>query len=94
MKKSYRVEVEALAYFDIEANNPEEAKNKVPKSMQMSVEENSSVFFEEFDSSEGSLLAFCNRCIVDFMLLLSISKTSIKVTKVVILIIQEMYVDF
>ena len=55
MKKSYRVEVEALAYFDIEANNPEEAKNKVPKSMQMSVEENSSVFFEEFDWKKATV---------------------------------------
>lgn len=54
MKKSYRVEVEALAYFDIEANNPEEAKNKVPKSMQMS-EENSSVFFEEFDWNKATV---------------------------------------
>ena len=58
MKKTYRVEIEALAYYDVEANSPEEAKALAPKSYSgelvgscrsTHVEPNGSIFYEEFD---------------------------------------------
>jgi len=55
--KTYRVEIQSLAYYDVEANNPEEARNKVPKSLSMPIEGGigASVFYEEFDYNNAKV---------------------------------------
>jgi len=55
--KTYRVEIQSLAYYDVEANNPEEARNKVPKSLSMPIEGGigASVFYEEFDYNNATI---------------------------------------
>jgi len=57
MTKKYRIEINALAYYDVEANNPEEARNKVPKSLSMPIEGGigASVFYEEFDYNNATI---------------------------------------
>jgi hypothetical protein len=55
--KTYRVEIESLAYFDVKANNEEEAKNLVPKSLSMPIEGGigGSIFYEEFDHKKAKV---------------------------------------
>jgi len=52
--KTYRVEIQSLAYYDVEANNPEEAKNQVPKSYNSELS-NGSIFYEEFDVNNATV---------------------------------------
>ena len=52
--KTYRVEIQSLAYYDVEANNPEEAKNQVPKSYSNELN-NGSIFYEEFDLNNATV---------------------------------------
>jgi 3-dehydroquinate dehydratase len=62
--KTYRVEIKSLAYYDVEANNPEEAKKQVPKSYSgeligschsTHIEPNGSIFYEEFDVNNATV---------------------------------------
>ena len=52
--KTYREEIQSLAYYDVEANNPEEAKNQVPKSYSNELN-NGSIFYEEFDLNNATV---------------------------------------
>ena len=52
--KTYRVEIKSLAYYDVEANNPEEAKNRVPRSYSGELN-NGSIFYEEFDFNNATI---------------------------------------
>tara|TARA_R110000851_G_scaffold36741_1_gene95585 strand:+ start:424 stop:648 length:225 start_codon:yes stop_codon:yes gene_type:complete len=53
--KTYRVEIQALAYFDVEAKNSVEAINQVPTSLSMPIEGGigGSIFYEEFDHKKA-----------------------------------------
>ena len=53
--KTYRVEIQALAYFDVEAENSVEAINQVPTSLSMPIEGEigGSIFYEEFDHKKA-----------------------------------------
>ena len=53
--KTYRVEIQALAYFDVEAENSVEAINQVPTSLSMPIEGGigGSIFYEEFDHKKA-----------------------------------------
>tara|TARA_R100000951_G_C2537510_1_gene148304 strand:- start:213 stop:434 length:222 start_codon:yes stop_codon:yes gene_type:complete len=55
--KTYRIEIQSLSYYDVKAKNPEEAKNKVPKSLSMPIEGGigASVFYEEFDYNNAKV---------------------------------------
>ena len=58
---SYKIEVEALASYDVEAESLEEAKKMIPKSyskelnLQEGVE--GSIFYEEFDFNNAKIEA-------------------------------------
>ncbi len=55
--KTYRIEIQSLAYFDVKANNKEEAKNSVPESLSMPIEGGigGSMFYEEFDYKKAKV---------------------------------------
>jgi hypothetical protein len=55
MTKKYRVEVQALAYFDVEANDEVQAINQVPTSLSMPIEGGigGSIFYETFDHKKA-----------------------------------------
>jgi uncharacterized lipoprotein YehR (DUF1307 family) len=55
--KTYRVEIQSLAYFDIKANSKEDAKKSIPKSLSMPIEGGigGCVFYEEFDYNNSTV---------------------------------------
>ena len=71
MKKYFRIEVPALAYFDVEASNIKEAKKRIPKSFSYNILHNSVqnghcnfeynheagvIFYEPFDVARAEVV--------------------------------------
>ena len=54
MKKTYRVEIEALAYYDVEANSEAEAKEKVPTYYSRQFD-NGAIFYENIDHKKATV---------------------------------------
>ena len=52
--KTYRVEVKALAYFDIDANSKEQALKEIPQSFNHEIGNNGQIFYEQFDSNKAT----------------------------------------
>jgi hypothetical protein len=49
MMKKYRIEIQALYYKDVEADNIEEAKEMVKRGDSVEMEDGGQFFYEEFD---------------------------------------------
>jgi hypothetical protein len=52
--KTYRVEIEALAYYDVEANSEAEAKEKVPTYYSQQLN-NGAIFYESIDHNKATV---------------------------------------
>ena len=53
--KTYRVEVKALAYFDIDANSKEQALKEIPQSFNHEIGNNGQIFYEQFDYNKATV---------------------------------------
>ena len=55
--KTYRVEIQSLTYFDVKADNEEDAKKSIPKSLSMPIEGGigACMFYEEFDFNNAEV---------------------------------------
>ena len=51
----YRVEIDALAYYDVEANSEAEAKAKVPEHFSKELNNNGSIFYEAIDHKKAKV---------------------------------------
>ena len=56
--KTYRVEIDALAYYDIEANSEAEAKAKVPEYFSQELNHNGSIFYEAIDHKKAKAVIY------------------------------------
>tara|TARA_R100000278_G_scaffold68200_1_gene54164 strand:- start:197 stop:373 length:177 start_codon:yes stop_codon:yes gene_type:complete len=56
--KTYRVEIDALAYYDVEANSEAEAKAKVPEYFSQELNNNGSIFYEAIDHKKAKAVIY------------------------------------